>query len=174
MIYLVGVNHEIQYKQKTENKKAKEFGKYIFNVIKGNRISVIAEELSEEALKLNKCNESISRENSHKLKIEHKFCDPDTEERTKIGYPTIKQIKEELNLPKPKSVAEHKLQESLIKEKEKSYFPIRERFWLEKIKDRLKENILFICGDDHIESFSILLKSKSTKYKILSKNCWFF
>jgi hypothetical protein len=37
---------------------------------------------------------------------------------------------------------------------------VRERFWLNKLKRRLDENILFLCGHEHVSGFSALLREE--------------
>jgi hypothetical protein len=49
----------------------------------------------------------------------------------------------------------------------------REKFWLTQISGSQEENILFICGDDHIESFSNRLTKAGYPNKILSRR-WGF
>ncbi len=37
------------------------------------------------------------------------------------------------------------------------YFPVREQFWLNQLDGFLDKDVLFICGDFHVESFRKLL-----------------
>ena len=45
----------------------------------------------------------------------------------------------------------------------------REEFWLRRLSGSKEEDILFICGDDHIESFSSRLTLAGYRNKILSR-----
>jgi len=47
----------------------------------------------------------------------------------------------------------------------KKSFLARESAWFEKIRDHLNNNILFICGTDHVISFGSLLKDAGYKTK---------
>jgi hypothetical protein len=38
-----------------------------------------------------------------------------------------------------------------------SYFPMRERFWLERLADHAHSEVAFVCGNAHIEGFITLL-----------------
>ena len=49
----------------------------------------------------------------------------------------------------------------------------REEFWLTRLSGSKEEDILFICGDDHIESFSNRLTMAGYPNKILSRR-WGF
>jgi hypothetical protein len=43
--------------------------------------------------------------------------------------------------------------------------PLREQYWVDQLKSFLDKDIVFVCGDSHIESFAQLLGSQ----KILSR-----
>jgi hypothetical protein len=49
----------------------------------------------------------------------------------------------------------------------------REQFWLRRLSGPKEEDILFICGDNHIESFSRRLTKAGYSNKILSRR-WGF
>jgi hypothetical protein len=48
------------------------------------------------------------------------------------------------------------------------YLPMRERRWLECLADMRAENVVFICGQAHIESFSELLRSKGIDVTVVA------
>jgi type I restriction enzyme R subunit len=56
-----------------------------------------------------------------------------------------------------------------IAPKSKSDDHLRENFWLKKIKDKTGENIIFVCGADHLNSFSTLLKNSGFNCEVLPK-----
>lgn len=50
----------------------------------------------------------------------------------------------------------------------RSFFPVREQYWLDCLKKHLETNILFLCGADHlINSFPKLLGENQIAYEIL-------
>ena len=49
------------------------------------------------------------------------------------------------------------------------YFPMRERRWLECFADISAENVVFIRGQAHIESFSELLRSKGIDVTVFAE-----
>ena len=46
---------------------------------------------------------------------------------------------------------------------------LREEFWLNKSRDIIDYNMIFICGTDHLDSFGKLLSDSGHKVKVLPK-----
>ena len=128
--------------------------------------ALIAEELSEEAMQRCGVKESIGQKVAQEFGIEHRFCDPTSEERESLGIPSEAELKERLGLGRLLNDAELR---RLDEEKEK-YWPIRERFWLDRIRNALGQVVLFICGDSHVDSFRRLLQSEGVEVKVLSRH----
>ena len=88
-VYLIGVNHLIQHTThmtKIKKTSVQKFTAYIHEQVTALQITTIAEEFSEEALR---GAESIARQLAKQLNIEHRFCDPNTEERNKLKIDSI-------------------------------------------------------------------------------------
>jgi len=183
MLYLIGVNHGIQRPFRYEldefeyysDEEKKIFFGYIENqVAKLNNISFIAEEFSEDAKKHKLPKFSINftlLENLTKnIELEHIFIDPSIEERKIIGIPSREEIKITLDIRGV--VYKDSAEDNQIKEEQRKYDPIRENFWVYKIKPKLNnnENGLVIIGSDHIKTFPILLESKNIHNKIIEKS----
>ncbi len=66
---------------KIKKTSVQEFTTYIREQVTSLQITTIAEEYSEEALR---GEESTARQLAKQLNIEHRFCDPNTEERNKL------------------------------------------------------------------------------------------
>ncbi len=154
MIYLIGVNHGVQYQtEKNDPAQAKiilKFKNYLDQKIQELKICVLAEEMSQYALEKNHATKHIVKEISHKNQIEHLMCDPSPSERKKLGITSALV--------------------SVLDKEAKKYFPQREQFWLDKISNKLLKNVIFICGNQHISTFSILLKHNGVNIKVLSEN----
>ena len=45
----------------------------------------------------------------------------------------------------------------------------RESYWLERLRPFETEEIIFVCGDDHVSTFSSILAHKGWKHEVLSK-----
>lgn len=84
---------------------------------------------------------------SHKIK--HLFCDPWVEERKVIGI-------------------KNSVSECINEEEKRDHYFKRENYRLDVVSIQWDENILFVCGNDHINSLESLLKSKKLKYSILN------
>ena len=161
MVYLIGVNHQVQFTNRSSNLSLiNNFTSLLEKTALDKDIFLIAEEFSMDALKLWQASACTARDVSKKLKIKHLFCDPSKKEQKKLGYPTQEERAKEAgsNLALD------------IQEVEKKYFPIRENYWFKKIEPYINENILFVCGQSHIESFSVLLKKNKIDCEILSQN----
>lgn len=115
------------------------FAFYLSKKVNELNIKFIGEEWFEDLLKENGVATTVTQDVAQKHKVGHMFCDPNRKERSEIGWTS----KNDDNL--------------------------REKFWLEKIKDKLNVNIIFVCGSDHLESFSELLKNFGHDNIILPK-----
>jgi hypothetical protein len=169
MIYLIGVNHEVQYlRDEILHGISKELEKYITDAVGNLHIGLLAEEMNEEALLLRKAKGSLLVKIAKDLNIEHRFCDPNTVEREQIGA-KIEVIAKKLGLPQRKFYWSNEVAKITPED-----FRLRESFWLDMIKNKLDVNIIFLCGDDHIESFGKHLAIKSIDHRVLSQKRWHF
>ncbi len=170
MIYLIGVEHKIQYDgsyAKSQQERDK-FSIYLKQQVLKLKISLIAEELSEEALRKYKGNNSTAKLVAKELNVIHLFCDPNTNERKLAGIPPKEEIKNEIEKNIPKNyIHRYQLRDEKTNEEMKKYHTIREKFWVEKIKNYLNQGILFICGAEHVQSFEKLLLENKCKASIL-------
>ncbi len=135
MIFLIGVDHQIQHNVWDGNKAGREdLINYLINQSKLLKITLIAEEFSEQAL--GSGTQITAQEAAKILGIEHRLCDPDLKERITLNIKTSAD---------------------------------RENIWLERIKDKLGSEMIFICGSDHVLSFESLLKKNKIGVKILKE-----
>jgi hypothetical protein len=152
LLYLIGGNHAVQFKSvltqmfgESERvwKKREAFKAHVAEMIDKLDIEILAEEFSEEAKRQSDVREKFGEsalqqfswdtvlEQFHKTKgIEHRFCDPDSEEREALG------------IEEPDS------------ERGRAQ---REQVWLSRIADCQHRRVLFVCGDTHYDSFAQLL-----------------
>ena len=47
------------------------------------------------------------------------------------------------------------------------FFPLREKYWLDQFKDYLQSDVIFVLGDNHIDSFSSRLQALGVQVKVL-------
>jgi hypothetical protein len=127
IVYLVGVDHQVQHDGPTmilEREKAtSDFCQFLETKANEFHITLIAEELNEDALKLSRASKSTVQDVAKRLGLIHLFCDPTIAERKQLRI--------------------HKDQD------------LREEHWLSRLSNyRDGETILFVCGADHLETFS--------------------
>jgi hypothetical protein len=112
MVYLIGVNHIVQFDPaphaaKIVRDKRVSFKAHVLEVIENFDISILAEEFNDEAKKIWLVGETTLEHVATAKGIDHRFCEPG-----------------------------------------------REEIWLSQIEDCKNRNMLFVCGDDHFESFA--------------------
>jgi hypothetical protein len=140
MVYLVGVDHQVQHNGPPMSQARKDatldFSTFLKAKAKELNISMLAEEFNEDALKGSQASTATVNEVAKELGLKHLFCDPTYIQRKELG---------------------------IYKDNHK-----RECFWLSCLEDHLVcEKIIFVCGRDHLESFEAKLVEKGFRAEIL-------
>jgi hypothetical protein len=171
MLSIIGVAHRAQARKRnselTDAQRA--FAFCLRRLLEQVKSKFIAEEHSTEALtELGEI--SIVKEIADEQGIEHRFCDPTRAERLAIGY----KDGQSLQLSWFMGGEENELSPDELRLKAHAteiarYFPIRERFWLERLNGSRDSDAIFICGDGHIESFGKLLEGSRIPYRIVER-----
>ncbi|MCP4137016.1 MAG: hypothetical protein GY754_38970 [bacterium] len=174
MIYLTGVDHLIQYKNSIVPEETfEEFRAFLAQTVKKHSIDLIAEEFNREYLEEVYMSPESTVETWAFLRgVEHRFCDPEKEERARLGIPYFAHIKE--RVMKKHGITKNYITDPGLRrqvEQEtieicKFYWPRREEYWYLKISDAALKNILFICGHEHVPGFKLLLESKGHSCEI--------
>ena len=171
MIYLVGVEHiksQWQYQNGSNENAVAAFTNSLRRHIKRFDIAVIAEELSGECLEQQGVSRSTAQTVAQEFHIKHVFCEPSAMERKDLGILSPEEISGQLFPNKPYwQIPEDSPEQQQINEEIRKLFSKREEFWLTKIKHLRKENVIFICGKSHVESFSNLLEQNGFEISIL-------
>lgn len=133
------------------------------------RPCLVAEEYSEEAEE-DKKRRSIAKPIATAIGIEHRFCDATKAERKQIGYVGTQELHLTIPMHDPNwnisnEEAEAKAWAICIGR----YFAIREKFWLEKIRDVAHQDVVFVLGDGHIDSFAKLLADEGIRSKLVER-----
>ena len=105
-----------------------EFPDYLVKVARQKRVTVIAEELSEDALEMHGATKSVANTVAQQLGIRHLFCDPGCAERKQLGIANSSD--------------------------DAMDFAKRENYWLKKLNELKDEDIIFLIGKKHIQGFS--------------------
>lgn len=88
MVFLVGVDHIIQHNGFSWPKKESainEFSEYLESKVQELKVAVIAEEFSDETLRINNVPMSTAQMVAQRLGLKHVLCDPDSKERKARG-----------------------------------------------------------------------------------------
>lgn len=175
MIHLIGVDHRVQYMNLNWRvaQQTKDDWNYYSSVIR-QLISTIqpiavAEELNKEILIGKNHAESIliaakkDYETITGMKIEHIFAEPDAAWKTATGYKEPEQIKSMLETrmgvePTIEQVWGHMVAHQHL---------VREKFWLGSIEKHLGGEIVFVCGDIHLETFPTLLTRRGIQSAVV-------
>ena len=163
-VYLVATNHANQlvgYK----NGAAAEFQGYLERLCVEEHIDLIAEELNEEAIAYWGATDSVARLIANQYRLNHIFCEPTADEKMGLGITSDKQLRQKF--PKVLTHAE----KSRMDQEERSQFPAREAFWLDRILTGRPRNCLFVLGPNHLESFCRLLCSRGIHVEV-KNNRW--
>lgn len=165
MIYILGVAHRAQSRkpggQKTEAQQFFEF--CLRRTVLEVRPAFIGEEDNEDFL-ADRGEISIAEEIAVELGIEHRFCEPNKKERSAIGSKNFMTIA--LDLAHTESLSNDELECKARAVEIARYFPVRERSWLERLKDCRSAVCIFVCGDVHLRSFGSLLTTEGIPFEV--------
>ncbi|MBU0999453.1 hypothetical protein KKG24_04115 [Patescibacteria group bacterium] len=170
MIYLIGVNHQLQ--DGTDRFGSQELLLYVRNFIDKNAITLLAEEWSSDIAK--KRGESILRACEDKTKY-FQF-DLLQSEADKLGVKRNEEIWRELGATEisPGIFSSCDMEKFLQRRREESRK--REPEWLKRLSPHLKKgDSVIVCGSDHLSDknpdgltgFDVLLNQQGYQAKIL-------
>jgi hypothetical protein len=137
-VILVGTAHTIQL-------SSEEFGVFVEALCRRHCVRALAEELSYEAMLARDVSSSICIGVAARLKVPHVFCDPDTQERLRLGILQENDIRAD-GFARGWSAGEIQLQV------EHSYRK-RERNWSNRLQSLNRWPVLFVCGASHVKNF---------------------
>jgi hypothetical protein len=174
MLYIIGVNHRAQVRERgnEDTYVQRELARHLRTAVKDFQLSFIAEEYYEELLD-RRCVDSISREIALEFGIAHKFCNPNVEELHEIGCLNINSICLKLMESDEEDQSERQIRIKAGAILTGRYSPIRERFWLDRLREFCGRDGLFICGDAHIDSFCRLLDVNQIAWNVIARGIGF-
>ncbi|VFM95440.1 MAG: hypothetical protein BECKG1743D_GA0114223_100503 [Candidatus Kentron sp. G] len=147
VIHVIGLHHGIQHNGGVLRHipglaaLREQFGYYLMGVVKERGISVLAEELNKDALAMFHAPESLAESVAGKLGIAHVFCEPDLRTRSSLGF---------------------------TRRLGKKHHFVRERLWYNEIIGYKGQRILFICGANHVASFTEFARGKGQPVTVLT------
>src|SRR5665213_3327872 len=142
MLYLIGLSHNAQVRKRgsSETEEQKGFAALLRNAIRENRLGFIAEEHCEEFLDRQGA-VSIAKEIALEYGIPHTFCDPNVQQRIEISYACVLDIRSCLS---NEDLADSELDLKAQSIEIGRFFPVRERFWLDRISKCVGSDGIFI------------------------------
>lgn len=167
MLHIIGVAHRAQSRKPDAEKTAaqKAFEGCLQRTITEVHPAFVAEEDNEEFLR-DRGEVSISKDVVGD-RIEHRFCEPDKKQRSAIGSKNFSEIALELAMTERLPNDELGIKARAIEIAR--YFPIRERFWLDRLSGCDEADGILCCGDVHVESFLSLLAEKRIAYSVVQR-----
>jgi hypothetical protein len=171
MIYLIGVSHDYQWIKKSlrpeyTTQRPEELRSFLTDIIATRSPTLIAEEFNENFRKLLNVIELIGESVSREFRIEHLMCEPDRRIKEWILGQEGVAYKHRNTIPDGASVKDWHLKAKydLLRDNIR-----REKYWFKALAKRLPlhDNIVFICGANHLPSFKKRLERKRRGLKRL-------
>ncbi len=165
MFYLIGVNHDAQRRAKgaVPTPSQQELECVLCDCIRRYRPEVIAVEESNESLE---GRESIPVMVATRAGVWPVLCDPEQEERTALGYRNVDSIQQGLAFCRVPGgtcrVAAEAIETQWL-------FPIREDCWIKKLENFLQKDVVFVCGENHIDSLTKELIRKGIRAEVVKR-----
>lgn len=166
-LFLIGTSHTYQYgaaeaasKNASCSREAeKAFRQAIAAAVKEHSITSIAEELNMQALAEVERTASVPQLMAISLGLPHVYCEPDRHERVALGIEQENTIRVFAHLNRK---SEEDVQVALMEQ-----FLKRESVWRERIEKLDIWPVLFICGANHVSSFSSLIEQSGVSCEVI-------
>jgi len=155
MIYLLGIYHCFQ------TKEYPEFLPYVRDFCRSHSINSIGEEMNYTALSDAKRDKSTIKIVADELSVPHAYCDPDVDERGRSGIVGENKLK---YLKLYHGWTDEEFESRTVLDNQK-----KEAIWLERLREVFVNPMLFVCGIDHLTSFSALLEGSGFSFQIADR-----
>lgn len=156
MIYLLGVYHCFQ------TKEYPEFLAYVRDFCDSHGINSLAEEMNYTALRDAKRDRSTIKMMADECLLPHAYCNPDEKERQTLGIVGENKLKS-LQWLCEWTDEEFESHKALYNQKKEQLI------WLDRLQKIFMDPMLFVCGIDHLTSFSALLARSGFSFQIADR-----
>jgi hypothetical protein len=151
-VVLIGTSHKYQTRgQNVEAEHVDQFERLLKALCSEHMAIGIAEEMNQNALVERGVPKSVAQVVSAALGVAHQLSDPPTKIREQLGV-----ICDE-NLFRSERWLQNGSPEQIEAAVRESH-DIRERYWLSQLRILNAFPVLFVCGANHLEPFSALLR----------------
>ena len=166
-LVLIGTSHTYQYgagnawssKAPCTPEDEQVFRKMLTDVAVKHRVGCIAEEMNEDGLAEAEKSASVPQIIAGILGLPHIFCELNRQERVALGIEQENDIRISAFL---NGKSEGDVEAAL-----KEQFHRRESVWLERVEALGTWPVLFICGANHVPSFTALLQQSGVECEVL-------
>lgn len=150
-VIIVGTSHSIHI-------ASRKLMPFLERLCRNFAVSAVAEEMSEDALLESNCTASIPMQMANALRLPHRFCDPNTAERARLG---IRQQNDILISAFLGNLSETEVAVRLADSHAKC-----ESYWLAQLRDLNLWPVLFVCGANHVDTFFNLLRHEDIAVRV--------
>jgi hypothetical protein len=175
MFYVIGVEHNVQSigKDGVETTDHKDFRLCLEEAIDRYKPIAVAEEYSNDALGaaalLKRTSQDFfTKKIASEAGVTHMLCDPDVKTKAEMGYQEKYGWGYHLDALWERIPYSDRALLSGALEIAKD-FPLRENYWLRELRDFRQEDVIFICGDSHVETFGERLTEEKIPYKVVKR-----
>ena len=158
-VLLIGTRHDYQ---RPGCQGSEQFRLQVEAACRKHSITLLAEEMSLDALHLYGAHRSVCQEVADFLGIAHRYCDPSIEEQKQLGIANP-------DKSDPSSFSPVRDPHGIDPEVAAAD-AIRERHWFQHIIEADSWPVLFVCGAHHVESFRALLQTSGIGSDVLFSN----
>lgn len=158
-VVLLGTSHKYQYPR---NPGSEKFRRFVEHACSAHAIRLIAEEMNKDALAEKEAEQSLCYGIAGSLSLGHMYCDPDQTQRANLRIQSENHIRISGWLGN--------WGEETIEREVRNSHSIRERYWLHQLAGLHSWPVLFICGANHIESFSRVLAAGGMSPVVLAQD----
>lgn len=158
-VFLIGTSHTYQ---RSGHTKEGEFRKLIAQLSAAFRVRAIAEEMSLEALEGKQASRSLCDEFAEAAGLSHRYYDPNNEQRKALN------IRGKQSIELDGFYRDWSVQQ--IEQTIAADHAIRERYWLGQLFQLDSWPALFVCGADHIHTFSAMLKNEGVNVDVVMRD----
>lgn len=168
-VFLIGTHHTYQYGVGSTYAKACSrseeagFRALIARAAKRYAVCGLAEELNEDGLLEHGVTESVVQQEAARLGLPHCFCEPSYVERAALGVLQWNDLR--------LLAWSNRWSTDELERRNQIEFRKRETVWCERLQTLNTWPVLFVCGADHVESFSALLVEHGLSVEVLAQ-CW--
>jgi len=156
-VAIVGTSHSLQIGCASES-LAQDLTEFLSGICDRRRVRAIAEEMNGEALAEKCVAASIGMRLAKERALAHCMVDPDSAVRAALGISQENDIRI--------SAWNRSLSRAETEALVQAEYGKRERYWLGQLQDLDTWPVLFICGANHVRSFSTLLTDCSIQNSI--------